>query len=108
MEGDRPMASYRKIGRNWFFRFVDADGVQRERKGCPDRKVTEGLAAAAEAEVARIRCGLSNPKAERLAAAERKPIQAHLDDFSAALASKGGDPKHVRQTRLYASRVIES
>jgi integrase len=50
---------------------------------------------------------MSDPKTERLAAAERKPILAHLDDFRAALSSKGGDPKHVRQTRLYAARVID-
>jgi integrase len=100
------MASLRKRGRCWYYRVVDADGVRHERRGCPDRRVTEGLAAAAEAEVARIRCGLSDPKAARLAAAERKPILTHLDDFNAALASKGGKPKHVRQTRLYAARVI--
>jgi site-specific recombinase XerC len=100
------MASFRKIGRNWFYRFIDANGVQRERKGCSDRRATEGMAAAAEAEVARVRSGLLDPKAERRAAAERKPILAHLDDFTAALTAKGGDPKHVRQTHVYAARVL--
>ena len=57
------MASFRKIGRNWFYRFVNADGVQRERKGCSDRRETEGMAAAAEAEAAKIRCGYIDPKA---------------------------------------------
>src|SRR5512135_1876393 len=42
------MASFRKVGRNWFFRFIDADGVQRERRGCPDRRATEEMARAAE------------------------------------------------------------
>ena len=101
------MASFRKRGKVWFYRYIDADGVQRERKGCPDRRVTESLAAAAEAEVARFRCGLSDPKAERMAAAERKPILGHLGDFTAALTSKGGDPKHVGQTRLYATRILD-
>jgi hypothetical protein len=101
------MASLRKRGKVWYYRYVDSDGVQHERKGCPDRRETEAMAAAAEAGTARVLCGLSDPKTERLAAAERKPILDHLDDFRAALASKGGDPKHVRQTRLYAARIID-
>ena len=65
------------------------------------------MASVAETGAARVRSGLSDPKAERLAACERKPILSHLDDFSAALSAKDGDPKHVRQTRLYAARIIE-
>jgi hypothetical protein len=56
------MASFRKHGRNWFYRFIYADGVQRERKGCPDRRETEGMAAAAEAEAAKIKAGFIVPK----------------------------------------------
>jgi hypothetical protein len=40
------MASFRKRGKVWFYRFIDASGVQVERKGATDRRVTEGLAAA--------------------------------------------------------------
>jgi site-specific recombinase XerC len=106
-QGDEPMASLRKRGRVWYYRVVDAEGVQHERKGCPDRRMTEAMAAQAEAEAARVRSGLSDPKAERLAAAERKPVHAHLDEFAAALSAKASDPKHVRQTRVYAARVID-
>jgi hypothetical protein len=49
------MASFRKKGRVWYFRFVDADGVKRERPGCPDRRETENLARRAETEAAKIR-----------------------------------------------------
>ena len=28
------MASFRKKGKVWYYRFVDAKGVKRERKGC--------------------------------------------------------------------------
>ena len=41
------MASLRKRGKVWYYRFVDADGASHERKGCPDRRETEGMAAAA-------------------------------------------------------------
>ena len=32
------MASFRKRGNVWYYRYVDADGAMRERKGCPDRQ----------------------------------------------------------------------
>ena len=56
------MGSVRKRGRTWYFRFVDADGVKRERKGCSDRRATEELARAAESEAAKIRAGLIDPR----------------------------------------------
>ena len=46
------MAHFRKRGDKWYFRYVDAAGVERERRGCPDLKVTKELARAAEAEAA--------------------------------------------------------
>ena len=60
------MATLRKRGKNWYFRFVDRDGVKRERKGCTDRRVTEELARAAESKAAKIRAGESDPKADRM------------------------------------------
>jgi hypothetical protein len=74
------MASFRKRGRVWYFRFVDADGVKREEKGCTDRRVTEELARKAESEAARIKAGDLDPRqlAYRLHGA--RPVSAHLDD----------------------------
>ena len=48
------MASLRKHGKVWYYRFTDADGIKRERKGCPDRRVTEDLARAAESGVMKV------------------------------------------------------
>ncbi len=100
------MASLRKHGKVWYYRFVDADGVKRERKGCPDRRVTEEMARKAETEVAKIRDGLSDPKAERMAREGRRPIREHAAEFIAFMESKENDPKHVRSTRTYIERVI--
>ena len=55
------MASLRKRGRVWYYRFVDADGVKHERRG-PDRRVTEELARTAESEAARIKAGVFDAK----------------------------------------------
>jgi site-specific recombinase XerC len=101
------MASLRKRGNVWYYRVVDAAGKQSERRGCSDKRATEGMAAAAEAESSRVRSGLSDPKVERMAASERKPINAHLADFVATLTAKNGDPKHVRQTERYTLRIID-
>ena len=57
------MASTASAAERWFYRFVDADGVQHERKGCPDRRETEAMAAAAELEASKSRPGLIDPKA---------------------------------------------
>jgi hypothetical protein len=100
------MALFRKIGRNWFYRYVDANGVQRERKGCPDRRETEGMASAAEAEVAKIRAGFIDPKALSYRDHEARPIRDHLADFQAALLAKGGTRKHVIVTRKRADKVL--
>jgi hypothetical protein len=40
------MASFRKRGAFWYFRYLDETGKQVERKGCASRVDTEGLAAA--------------------------------------------------------------
>jgi hypothetical protein len=52
--------------------------VKRERKGCPDRRVTEDLARAAESQAAKIRAGLVNPKDVAHRDHEIRPLADHL------------------------------
>jgi integrase len=95
------MASFRKRGRVWYYRFTDADGVKRSIKGCTDRRATEELARAAESEAARERAGVSDPfKVHR-----QRPIGEHVDDYLGFLGSKGNTAKHVdmTETRLRAT-----
>jgi hypothetical protein len=56
------MASFRKRGKVWYYRYVDADGVKRTVKGCSDKRATEDLARKDELEAARIKGGLVSPK----------------------------------------------
>ena len=49
------MASFRKRGKVWYYRFIDGPGRPLERKGCSDKRATEELARAAEAEAAKVR-----------------------------------------------------
>jgi hypothetical protein len=89
------MASLRKRGGVWYYRFVDADGIKRERKGCPDKSATQEVTRAAEQEVARIRAGLVDRAGLRVREQARRPIGAHLDDWQAYLRSRGTE-KHAR------------
>ena len=40
------MASLRKRGRVWYYKFIDGGGRPCERKGCPDKRATEEMARA--------------------------------------------------------------
>src|SRR4051812_5147513 len=101
------MASYRRKGKGWYFRFVDADGKQHERKGCSDRRETEGMAAPAEAEAAKVRGGYIDPKDPAYLDHERRALADHLTDFQAALRAKGGTIRHAKVTTYRARRVLE-
>lgn len=100
------MAEFLKRGKNWYFRFVDGDGVRRMRRGCPCKRATEELARAAETEAARIRAGLIDPKAEAYRRHESRPLADHLDDYKAALVAKGGTAKHAGMSTNRARRVL--
>src|SRR5262245_5754112 len=96
------MASYRKRGKVWYFRFIDSDGIQREAKGCSDRRETEATAAAAEAEAAKIRSGYIDPREPAYVSHEARPLGEHLAGFVAYLEAKGTSRNHriVSRTRI--------
>ncbi|MGA2704403.1 MAG: hypothetical protein ABSH35_25320 [Isosphaeraceae bacterium] len=99
------MASYRKRGKVWYYRFVAADGVKHERKGCADRRVTEDLARTAESEAARIKAGVFDAKELTLRDHAARPLEDHVAEYHSHLTAKGVKPKHARQMVLYARRV---
>jgi integrase len=100
------MASFRKRGKLWYFRFTDADGVKVERKGCPDRRETERMAFEAEVEAARLRSGSLDPRDLRATKEGRRPVATHLDDFRTFLLAKGGTDKHADLTHDRCRRVV--
>ena len=101
------MASVRKRGRVWYYRFVDADGVRHEVKGCPDRRETEAMGAAAEADAAKIKAGLIDPKALVFRSHEARSLADHLADFHAYLIGKGATTNHANLTRNRVARLID-
>ena len=101
------MASFRKTGKNWYYRFTDAEGKQRERKGCPDRRMTESMAASAEAEATNIRHGYIDPKARAYLDHEARPVVDHLADWHGYLIGKGSTETHATLSRNRAARLVE-
>src|SRR5271157_5688034 len=99
------MASYRKRGKVWYFSFIDQDGRPTERKGCPDRHVTEELARAAESEAARVKAGVIDLKELAYLAQGARPLAEHLDEFESYLRTVGSR-KHAMVKANRARRVI--
>jgi len=102
------MASLRKRGNVWFYRFIDEDGVQRERKGCPDKRATEAMASAAETVAAIIRHGYVDPKAIGYRKHEARSLSDHLADWHAFLVGKGATANHATLSRNRVARLVES
>jgi len=94
------MASLRKRGKVWYFRFIDADGNKVERKGATDKRVTEELGRQAENESAKVRAGLIDPRAVAQGAHENRPLSAHLADWHTYLIDKGSTQEHANLTRI--------
>lgn len=101
------MASLRKRGRTWSSRYIDENGIQRERKGFTDKRETERLAAGIEEQVARVRAGLVDPKAHTLRDHQARPIDEHLAEFRAMLTAKNGPGRHAIVTRNRAAKVLD-
>jgi integrase len=97
------MASLRKRGRNWFYKFVASDGRPTERKGCSDKRATEHLAREAEADASRQKAGIVDPFARH----RNRPIAEHLADFLAFLSSEGATQKHVGQTGSRIRAILD-
>lgn len=102
------MASiFKPAGKSKYVIFYhDEDGERHKKTGATDKQVTERIARDIENRIALRREGLIDSAAERFADSERKPIQAHLDDFVASMQARGCDPKHVRSTRTYVARIL--
>ena len=99
------MASLRKRGRVWYYRYVDADGVQHERKGCADRRETEAMAASLESEASKVKARLIDPKEVRFRDHEDRPLGEHLADWRRDMAARRKTAKHADLYRDRAGKL---
>ena len=100
------MASFRKRGKSWYYRYTDSDGGKHERRGCPDKRATEQMAAAAELEAAKIRGGLIDPKEIAFHDHAVRPLSENLDEWQQDMMAKGKTAKHADQYRDRAGKLL--
>ena len=96
------MASFRKHGKVWYYRYVNLHGRLVERAGCPDKTVTMRLSAEAESRVALERAGLADP----FEIHRGRPIEDHVGEYIAFLESKGNTAKYVDLTATRLRAVV--
>ena len=101
------MATLRKRGKQWYYRYFDADGVRREVKGCTDKRVTEGLAREAESHAARVCAGLIDVKEEALAFHEARCVDSHAADWKTYLEAKGVTQAHADVSYSRVHRILD-
>src|SRR6476620_1341095 len=90
---------------SWYVAHVDADGVRRMTKGCPDKAATEALARKLESEAELRRRGVIDARSDHLAAHEARHLADHLADWHADATARGMTRRHADQFRTPAARV---
>ena len=99
------MASLRKRGRVWYFRYSDADGVKHEEKGCTDKRATEELARQKESDAAKIKAGLVDTRELTRIVHSGRPLDDHFTEYRASLIAKGATEERVDLASYRARRV---
>ena len=95
-----------KRAKGYQAQWTQADG-SRGSASAPTLELAKAVKAEKEALAFRVRQGLSNPRAEKLAAEAARPLADHLDDFAAVYAAKDVTPKHCRQMTRSAAEMVQ-
>ncbi len=100
---------YRRTDRGtWIMGWYDHAGFRRERStGTTDRKAAERILAKQVADEALRREGVIDPKMDTLAAADRKAIAEHVEDYHRDLLARGNTKQHGDETRTLVNRVVD-
>jgi len=102
------MASLRKKNGRWQITYTGADGRTKRRVGFTDKQESARLARRLEDEARARRLGLLDDGAERSSKHASAPISEHVEAYRGLLESKGGDPRHVRETMASIHAVLET
>lgn len=101
------MASFRRKGNVWYYRYVDGAGRKVERAGCSIKSVTEEMARAAEAEAAKIREGLIDPADQARIKHDRNSIIDHIDAWRDDMSARGVAEPHPALVHGRVVRIVE-
>jgi len=89
------VASLRKRGKQWYCRYRDIDGRQKEIKCGPDKGVANQMAIKLESKRCQVRAGTLDPRESDALDAELIPIAEHVADYVQNLEAKGCVPEHA-------------
>jgi integrase len=98
------MASAFQRNGKWYASYKGVDGWKKKAVG--DKAGAEQLASALEYAAMLRREGLVDPKADALAAAEKRPLADHLADFKRDILARRGNEKHATATHQRAERLL--
>ena len=91
----------------YFFEYTDHLGVRRRKKGFPNKRDTEIMAAKYELDAGLRREGLIDPVEEKFVEVRKRALKDHLTDYETSLKANQRSPKHVRLTMRRIRRVFE-
>ncbi len=100
------MALFQKKGRIWYYRLMNLEGKQQAFRGCSDRRETERMAAAKDAEFARIRASLIDAADQIRIREGHRPLGEHLADWKTDLVARNTTAKHANQSTSQVSRLV--
>jgi integrase len=97
-----------KNGVCWYFDYTNHLGLRSRKKGFPDKRETERMAAKYELDAKRRRDGLIDPAEENYAEYRRVPLEKHLTDYKASLKAKRRSAKYIRLVLSRVRRVFDN
>jgi len=97
----------RKPGGAWHLSWFDEGGQRHERSArTTDRAAAQRILAGIVADVALRREGIIDAKADTFAEHGKRPLSAHLADWTASLTAKGVTPMHVETVKARARALL--
>ena len=96
----------KKKGTPWIMKYKDADGRWRTKTGCADKDASERMARKLETDSSLTRVGLIDPKEQRFAELNRRPLEAHVRDFEGHMIAKGGTAEHASLSVNRVRRLV--
>jgi integrase len=97
----------RKRGKNYYFR-CRINGQQKDLPLGPDLSVAKSLAKQHAARLLHIKAGFADPREDKWAQSELRPIADHVLDWRNYLKSKGVTPRYYDQQRVRVLKLISA
>jgi integrase len=97
----------RKGAGPWLIQFFDQHGRRREKSSrTTDRRAAERIASKLEADVALRREGVVDPRQDRFAEENRKPLAQHIREYLQHCRGRGVSAKLIRDRQMHLEWIL--